>query len=174
MTPSVRAVVLAGFVGALGLGFPWAFHLVGAGHLGRMFLPMFLPLVAGAFFLPAALAMFTGGVTPLLSALLTGMPPLAPPIAFLMMGELMAMTGTVALAYRWLQWNVWISLAIAVAVDRVILALLAAGLSGAFGLPAWMVTWGSLVIGLPGIVLLFLVIPPLVKRLNPSAERRHV
>jgi len=171
MRYSVRHVVLAGLVGALGLGFPWAFHVVGAGQIAQMFLPMFLPLVAGAFFLPASLAIFMGAATPLLSALLTGMPPLAPPVAFLMMGELAAMTGVVALVYRRMGLNVWIALAAAIAVDRLILAVLAAGLSAAFGLPAWMVTWGTLAAGIPGILLQFLVIPPLVGRLNP--EHRH-
>lgn len=172
MNHSVRHVVLAGLVGALGLGFPWAFHVVGAGQVAKLFLPMFLPLVAGAFFLPTGLAMFIGVAIPFVSALLTGMPPLAPPVAFLMMGELAAMTGVVAILHGRLHVNAWATLAVAVLADRAILALLAAGLSDAFGLPRWMVTWGSLAAGIPGIALQFLVIPPLVARLKREQAHR--
>jgi len=173
MTYTVRQVVLAGLVGALGLGFPLALHAVGAGQIGAMLLPMFLPLVAGAFFLPATLAMLAGAATPLLSGLLTGMPPLAPPIAFLMMAELVAVTGIIAALRRLTGLSVWVILAIAALADRAILALLAVGLAPAFGLPQAMVTWGSLVIGLPGIAVQFVVIPPLVARLASYGEGRR-
>ena len=174
MNGPLRHLVLAGLVIGLGLGFPLVFHVVGGGNLGPVFLPMFLPLVAGAFFLPVPLAAFAGAATPLLSALATGMPPLAPPIAFLMAGELLAFAAVVSVAYRVFQWNVWFSLAAGVIVDRLILAILAGGLASAFGLPPVMVTWSSLLFGLPGIALQFVVIPPLVKRLRSNEAARDV
>lgn len=186
MRSVVGQVVLAGLVCGLGLGFPWAFHQLGGVHLGPVLLPMFLPIVAGAFFLRPLPAVFVGGVTPLLSGLLTNMPPLAPPIAFLMAGELATMALIISVmsvrleARRTAGWlrrlptvfekyvDIWPVLAVAVLADRLILAALAAGLSKAFGLPPLMVTWISLVVGLPGIVLQFVVIPPLVSRLRSS------
>ena len=173
MQHSARSVVLTGLVGALGLGFPWVFHLLGGGHLGPVFLPMFLPVVAGAFFLPVPLAVLVGLTTPLLSAILTGMPPLAPPVAFLMMGELATMAGVVALLRHHTRLGAWTTLGAAALADRLIIALLAAGLAPAFGLPPAMVTWGALLVGLPGIALMFAAIPPLVSRLSHRAEHAH-
>ncbi len=173
MRGPLRYLVLSGLVIGLGLGFPLVFHVVGGGNLGPVFLPMFLPLVAGAFFLPVPLAAFTGAATPIISALLTGMPPLAPPVAFLMAGELVALTAVVSLASRVFGWNTWLALAAGVLVDRAMLAILAAGLAPAFGLPAAMVTWSSLLFGVPGIALQFVIIPPLVRRLRAAEDHGH-
>ena len=73
-TQNVRARELAycGLFGAAAMLLPVVFHLL---KLGSMFMPMYLPLIALAFFvgpLPAALTSF---MTPLLSGVLTGMPP---------------------------------------------------------------------------------------------------
>ena len=168
MSPNVRDTVLTGLVIAMGIGFPIALHLTGGGDLGRMFLPMFLPLTAGAFLLRPLHAMFAGALTPILSALLTGMPPLAPPIAFLMVGELVVLTGVISVLTTKTHLNMWIILACAVLAERLVLAVLASGLSSAFGLPPQLVTWGSLLMSLPGIALLFIVVPPVVIRVRTN------
>ncbi|HDS74634.1 MAG TPA: hypothetical protein ENN56_03745 [Firmicutes bacterium] len=168
MSPHVRDTVLAGLVIAMGIGFPIALHLTGGTGIGRMFLPMFLPLAAGAFLLRPVHAMFTGAITPMLSALLTGMPPLAPPVAFLMVGELFVLTGVISILTVRTHLNEWIILTYGVIAERFILAVLAAGLSSAFGLPPQLVTWGSLIVSMPGIVLLFIVVPPVVGRVRKN------
>ncbi len=173
MNRSVTTITRTGLVVALGLGFPWVIHVAGAGQIGQFLLPMFLPIVGGAFFLPFGAAAFAGAATPFLSSILTGMPPLAPPIGPIMMVELAAMAGTVVLVYQKLRANVWVSIASAVIVDRIILAFLAAGLGKMLKLPPAMTTWGILVAGIPGMVLLFVVLPPVVARLEAYSIREQ-
>ena len=173
MNRSVTTITRTGLVVALGLGFPWVIHMAGAGQIGKFLLPMFLPIVGGAFFLPLGAAVFAGAATPFLSSVLTGMPPLAPPIAPIMMVELAAMAGTVALVYQKLRANVWVTITGAIIVDRLILAFLAAGLGKMLKLPPAMITWGTLVVGVPGLVLLFIVLPPVVARLKVYSIREQ-
>ena len=52
------------------------FHL--AGGMGVVFLPMHLPVLLAGFFLGPRFGLLVGIITPLLSSLLTGMPPLLP------------------------------------------------------------------------------------------------
>ena len=73
---SSRDLAYAGLFGAAALLLPVLFHLV---HLGHIFLPMFLPLLALAFLVRPAPAAVTAAITPLLSAAVTGMPPWVPP-----------------------------------------------------------------------------------------------
>lgn len=173
MSPNVRDTVLTGLVIAMGIGFPIALHMTGGGDLGRMFLPMFLPLTVGAFLLRPLHAVFTGAITPILSALLTSMPPLVPPIAFLMVGELVVLTGVISILTTRTQFNMWITLACAVVAERLVLAVLATSLSSAFGLPPQFVTWGSILVSLPGIALLFIVVPPVVIRVRTNRRDAH-
>lgn len=70
----------------LGIIIPFFFHLIGTS--GKIFLPMFYPIVIGAFILKIHYAVAAGVITPILSSFLTGMPPLNPPIAFKMSIEL--------------------------------------------------------------------------------------
>ena len=55
-------------------------------------MPMFYPLALAGFLVAPPLAMITGVAAPLVSALLTGMPPFYPPIAFIMMAEALLFT----------------------------------------------------------------------------------
>ena len=82
---TARELAYCGVFGAAALLLPVVFHVV---QLGRMFLPMYLPLVALAFFVRPMPAATTGIAAPILSGALTGMPPFYPPIAVLMSIEL--------------------------------------------------------------------------------------
>ena len=170
MNKNLRQLVLSALVIGLGIGFPYAFHLFGGG-LGPYFLPMFLPLMIGAFFLRAPFSVFTGIATPLLSGLIPpGMPPLM--IGMVMAVELAAVCGIISILSSVrkpdgeARYNVWIILIVAVVLDRLIILVLAAGLGRLFGLPPFLYTWGSIIQGLPGIALQFIIIPPVVKRLG--------
>jgi hypothetical protein len=91
----------------------------------------------------------------------------------MMMIELAVMTGVVALVYQKARLNVWLALIAAAIAGRVVLAVLAVGLGKVLGLPPAMTTWGTLAAGLPGIVLQFVVIPPIVSRLRVYSIRRE-
>jgi hypothetical protein len=153
---ATRELALAGLLGALAIVVPVLFHAVG---MGKVFLPMYLPLLALGLLagwrqtLPACL------LAPVLSALLTGMPPVA--VLPLMLVELAAL-GLVASLTRGL--GVWPAACLAVIASR------AAGLAAlATVLPLLGVKQAlsvylaaAFVTSLPGVILLLTVVPAAV------------
>lgn len=75
MSAAQRLVASALFL-ALGLVLPIFFHLVGAS--GAIFLPMHIPVLLCGLVLGWRSGLCVGLLTPLLSTLLTGMPPIMP------------------------------------------------------------------------------------------------
>ena len=118
----LRWMVLNAAIMALGLTLPMVFHAVG---LGSKFLPMLLPLLVNGFLSPLGWAVFTGAATPLVSALLTGMPPLYPPVAAVMSVEGAVLGAVASLVYRATGRRVWPALIAAIVCGR----LASAGLS---------------------------------------------
>jgi hypothetical protein len=142
---------------------PIFFHMIG---LGKAFLPMFIPLVTLGFFVSPVLALINGFMIPIISALLTGMPPLYPPLALIMACEGAALGGVASLAYRSLKWNVWVSLGLAIVSERIILVMAAIWIAPLFAIPPSLLSIGSLTISMPGIVLMILLVPVIVKSVN--------
>jgi len=160
---SARDLSLAGLLGAAGIALPFVFHLFGPG-LGRVLLPMYLPIMAAGLLVSPGLAAVVGLTTPLLSALLTGMPPLAPPIAFLMSLELGAAAPTAGFLYRRLRFRIVGAILGESIVGRLVLAAEVAVLGAAIGLniPWWKYVGGAIGLGLPGLALQLIILPPLV------------
>ncbi|MGB9619107.1 MAG: ECF transporter S component, partial [Armatimonadota bacterium] len=73
MRYSARDLALGGLFGATGVALPIVFHAVG---LGKAFLPMHLPVLVCGLLISPTVAFAVGVVTPLVSSVLTGMPPL--------------------------------------------------------------------------------------------------
>ena len=84
---NVHALVLTALFIAAGILLPIFFHGLGLG--GAVFLPMHIPVLLGGMLLGWRQGFVIGLVTPLLSCLLTGMPPLLPALP-LMTSELAA------------------------------------------------------------------------------------
>jgi len=170
MQRKTRDLVLAGLFIALGILIPMVFHFFGQAA-GQMFLPMHIPVLLAGFFLLPGYAAIVGLVTPLLSSVLTGMPPLYP-MAPLMAVELCVYGLAASLAYRWLAGKdmkkvaaIIISLIIAMAAGRVAAGLGVWVLAGLFGaqMPSPIVyISGGIVTGLPGIVIQIVLIPVIV------------
>ncbi|MDR5698081.1 MAG: DUF1893 domain-containing protein [Armatimonadota bacterium] len=194
---AARADVVAGAgLGlALAILLPMVFHTLG---LGPAFLPMHIPvLLTGALF-GAGVGLVVGAAAPLFSAVLTGMPPLSPPVAQLMTVEL-ATYGAVAgwlrirLARRRLQRPSAIPrlpghlateyawLLCALVAGRVALGLAAAALGPVFGLPVSPAAYvhAAILTGLPGLTLQIAVVPFLTWKLadglkiRPERGERH-
>lgn len=72
----VRNLVLSGMFIAIGIVLPIAFHMFGG--LGPKLLPMQFPILLGAYFLCPQYAVAVGVLTPILSGIITGMPPIFP------------------------------------------------------------------------------------------------
>jgi hypothetical protein len=136
------------------------FHLV---HLGHVFLPMYLPLMALPFFASPRTAAATALVVPLLSALLTGMPPWYPPVAPAMALELSVMAALAAWAWRRWPRSVLAVLVPALLLGRVLQLGLGWLLGLALDLPPAFLSLASVAGGLPGVVLMVVVIPALVR-----------
>ena len=90
---SARDLAYCGLFGAAALLFPTVFHLV---RLGHVFMPMYLPIIALAFFVPPLPAAVTALIVPILSGAVTGMPPFYPPTAVFMSLELAVMSALIA------------------------------------------------------------------------------
>lgn len=164
----ISQIVTAAVIAACGVIFPLLFHLLG---LGAMFLPMFIPLATGAFFLSPRFAFFTGAIVPLTSAFLTGMPPLYPPIAFVMMAELSAFCLIISFLRHHAGIHVLLIVAIALAAERLILYFLMALVMPAFNISSAAFTLYDLVKSLPGILLILTITPIAVRGIDTILKR---
>ena len=117
-----RDLSLGGLFIALGVVVPVVFHMVGGGHLGGVLLPMYAPVLACAMLVSPGVAFLVGLLTPALSSLLTGMPPVLPVLP-LMMAELSLMALVASLLRRRLGLHVVFATALALAVGRVVMGL---------------------------------------------------
>jgi hypothetical protein len=160
--------VLAGLFLAAALVLPVFFHALG---LGSAFMPIFYPLVLAGFLVAPPLAMITGVAAPLVSALLTGMPPFYPPIAFIMMAEGLLFTGLPQGLQKLLRTPVWLTLLIILLLDRLLLYFLMLGMSSLLRLPGWFLGWVSILHGLPGLALMLAILPWLISKLREKKER---
>jgi hypothetical protein len=151
-----RHIPLAALFATLGVIFPVFFHFTG---LGSAFLPMFIPVIMGSMLLPPSLAATIAVATPLVSFLFTGMPPLYPPILVLVVVELLAVSLLSSLLYYVKNYSVWVTLIIAMGTDRLILFGFVYVLAGQLGFPERFYSAGAVLYGLPGILLIFLIIP---------------
>ena len=160
---SGRDILLGGLFLSLALALPVLFHAVG---LGSAFLPMFFPILLAGFFTAPAVAATVGFTAPLISALLTGMPPFFPPVAFIMMLEGLVLGGVPAWLHQKFQRGVYPSLILTLIMDRLLLFGLVVLASAWLNLPREVLGIASVARGIPGIVLILVIIPPLVKSLE--------
>jgi hypothetical protein len=163
---TLRAMVISASMAAMGLVLPIAFHAVG---LGGKFLPMLLPLLLNGFLAPLPWAISTGALVPLLSAVITGMPPLFPPVAFSMSLECAVLAGTAAALYRGRPSRLWYALIAAILLGRSTSLGATWALAQLLHLPAAVVTGAVLAQGLPGVLLQLAVVPLVVRQ---TARRR--
>ncbi len=164
--------VLAGLLLSAALVLPVFFHLLG---LGSAFMPMFYPLALAGFLVVPPLAMIVGVAAPLLSALLTGMPPFYPPIAFIMMAEGLLFTALPRPLQQLLRLPDWLALLIVLVLDRILLLALVQAMAGFMELPPRLLGWAAVVRGLPGLALMLTVLPWIIPSLRARKERiaRH-
>jgi len=156
-----RELAYCGLFGAAALLLPPLFHLV---HLGHVFMPMYLPLMTLPFFVRPVPASATALLTPLLSGAVTGMPPFFPPVAFCMAAELAVMTALLAaVVKRWPRVNEWAVLVPVLLVGRIVYVGLVFGMSLVMNLPAKLLAGLSLVSGWPGLMLMIVVVPSVVR-----------
>jgi hypothetical protein len=136
---------------------------------------MHIPVLLAGFLCGPYFGALTGLVTPLLSTLLTGMPPPFPMLP-IMMCELTMYGFAGGLMYRKLHLPVYVSLPVAMVAGRAVFGLmLPILLIAAPGNPMLMnmSVWGAVTTGLPGIAIQLALIPLLVgviERRLPKSE----
>jgi niacin transporter len=170
LTLGPRKAAHAAFYLALAIVLPIAFHQFGVA--GRIFLPMHIPVLICGFVVGPAAGALVGLAAPLLSHLLTGMPPLyAVPLMSL---ELPLYGIAAGIAYLKLRLNIYLALLIAMIAGRLAfgLGLFALGrfIDLPYGPAEFFAAGGTLVTGLPGIVLQIIIIPPLVVAIRRAAK----
>ncbi len=156
---------------ALGILLPWGFHQFGIA--GRIFLPMHIPVLLCGFMMGALPALIVGIGAPVLSHLMTGMPPAyAVPLMAL---ELPLYGLSAALFYRKWRWNIYLALVVSMIAGRLGFALglflLGLFIQMPYGPAQLFATGGAFVSGLPGTLLQIFIIPPLVAAANRRKSR---
>lgn len=166
-----RKLVLMAIFIALGIVLPISFHLFGTG-LASVISPMHIPVfIAGGFLGPIA-GLVVGTITPALSSLFTGMPPVIPMLP-IMVVELAIYGYITGYLFRVKNLNIYVSLVISMLLGRI----------GAGGV-VWLLVHifsithlpvnplvfiqGTIVKGLPGIIIQLVLVPLIVKYLQNS------
>lgn len=165
MNQTQKTIYAALFL-ALGLLLPQIFHFFGG--TGPVFLPMHIPVLLAGFYLGGSYGALIGLVTPVLSSLLTGMPPV--PILYFMMLELLGYGLTAGYLHGTRKWNVLLTLLLSMVVGRLFLAAGVYVLQPLLGLKLSPYGYlaGALSAGVPGMLLQLVVVPTLVKLLEKA------
>lgn len=150
---------------ALGILFPMLFHLLGLP--GQVLLPMHVPIFLGALTLGPISGFIVGILTPILSSLLTGMPPMIPMVP-IMVFELAAYGFFAGFLYEKYPKNVFIPLIAAMIIGRIVAGITAWSVFNIFNMDEInILTYisSSFVKGLPGIIMSLVLVPLLYKRM---------
>ena len=174
---SATKLTMGGFLIALGVLLPYVTaHAFGVP--GNVLLPMHLPVLFAGFLLGPIYGMLCGILIPTLSSLLTGMPPLFPMLP-LMIGEL-GVYGLVSglLYYKTplgrIPYGIFPSLIGAMIAGRAMygiifnVMLLATPEKTAFA-----AVLGSIIKGIPGIIIQLILIPVILVALDGAFLKRH-
>ena len=158
-------LILTSLFIACGLLLPLAFHSFGMG--GRTFLPMHLPVFMGGMLLGWMPGFIIGALTPVLSSLLTGMPPLIPSLP-MMVVELALFGLVTGYLYHDKRKNIYLSLAIAMFIGRMGAAFVLLLFSDMLGIRLHPLAYvaAAFMTGIAGVIAQFAFIPPLVNRLE--------
>ncbi|MDL2250377.1 ECF transporter S component [Lachnospiraceae bacterium OttesenSCG-928-J05] len=160
-----KKLTTAGFLVALGIVLPQVFHVFGNTG-GMIFLPIQYAAFLAGFLLSPGYALMVGVLVPILSSLITGMPPV--PKVYFMIPELATyavMTGILKTRFR-----SRITLILASLSGRLVygIALISGGV--VLGMKAPFISLSAfgytLGIGIPGLALQLLIIPVIYQQLQ--------
>lgn len=166
----LREIYLGGLFAALALTLPFGFHMVG---LGAMFQPMLLPIFYLGFLTRLRVVLSVAIIAPALSCLLTGMPPLYPPVILVVMIEGIFLGGSASLLTHYLKTNFWISLFASEAIGKLAAVIITMIISKAFNLPQMVAGFALIIYTIPAIILQLTVIPATYKILKGKLRRAY-
>ncbi|MBS4539407.1 ECF transporter S component [Clostridium sp. D2Q-11] len=166
-----KKLILSSVFIALGLVLPIVFHTIGGG--GSMFLPMHIPVLIGGFFLNIPFAVAVGVLTPLLSSLLTGMPPIFPVLPFMAV-ELATYGAIISLLSKKYNMNIYVSLITSMLFGRIMAGMMVWILATFFmaELPSPIIfIQGAVIKGIPGIMIQLIFIPVIIISIKKYKSR---
>ncbi len=131
-----------------------------------LFLPMFIPIIMGATLLPPSVAIAIAIITPLVSFIFTGMPPVYPPMLFIIIIELVAVSLICSVLYGKKRLPIGWTLLIALAFDRLLLFGMIKFITTRLGFSEQLFSLGVVFYGIPGIIFIFIIIPLALKFLK--------
>lgn len=167
MKINTQQIALIALFIALCLLVPFLFHLVG---LGKMFLPMFLPILLAGFMIKFPAATMVGLLGPWISALITGMPPLFPTAVSMSM-EGAITSGLASYLHFNLRVSLWLNLILTIFAQRVARILMLWLILPLFGLPARTLSLADFIYSFPGVILQLVLIPIILKMLWKTNNR---
>ena len=164
---NTRKLIYSAICLAIGLLLPQVFHMFSVANAGSVFCPMHLPVLLCGFLCGWIWGGAVGILVPLLSSLITGMPPA--PMNISMMLELCAY-GALAGVYKVTKKKVFLTLILAMLGGRIVLGIantVIFGLSGtAYGFTTFLTS--AFVTALPGIVIQLVLIPVILFALKKA------
>lgn len=156
-----------------GLLLPIAFHMFGMA--GKIFLPMHIPVLMSGLLLGWRQGLCMGLFTPILSSILTGMPPLYP-MAPIMAIELALYGAAGGYLYKNKHLSPLLAVLGALVAGRlgvvIMLAIFASTLQ--ISMSPWIYVAMAAANGAPGIIIQLLFLPPLVKKLEGYLNISHL
>jgi riboflavin transporter FmnP len=166
----IYTLVLAAMFLALGLVMP--FLTMQIPEIGSMLLPMHIPVIICGFVCGWQYGLLVGFTTPLLRSLIFAMPPMFP-TAICMAFELAIYGMTVGILFRKLhhkKYSTYLTLLVAMLLGRIVWGLISLIVYPLGGLTfTWQIfIGGALLNALPGIILQFVLIPPIVILLSKA------
>lgn len=165
----LRKLIFTGLCIALGVSLPIVFHAIP--QSGKILLPMHLPVLLCGLLNGGLYGGACGLLTPLLSSVLTGMPPAASlpgMLCELFTYGLVAGLLSPRMKTRWPLLNIYIPLLCAMLAGRVVMGITNALIfrAGSYSLEAFLTA--SFLTALPGIVLQLLFLPATVLGLQKA------
>jgi hypothetical protein len=156
-----RKLTLSGLFISLSVLLPVLFHGIG---MGFVFLPMFWPVAAAAFFLPVGYAGLVGLLAPVVSLLLTGMPPL--PMFWVVCVELTLLGSVTSTLYHRVHWGIFFSLFSGLVASQIGQFIAIIPIAPLLGLPSRLSGYSMVMKGLPGLALILILIPLIVAKIK--------
>ncbi len=146
---------------ALGVVLPIVTHTIAA---GPVLLPMHIPVIIAGFVLKPKNALLVGVLTPILSSVLTKMPPIYPilPMMVVELGTYGLVTSIIVNKY---DINIWLTLIISMVAGRVAAMIVVFVLVTIFDAQmgnAFLFAINSIKTGTIGIIIQLIIIPPII------------
>lgn len=166
---TTRQLTYTGLFAALGIVVPQAFHMIGGPAIGSILLPMHIPVLVGAMLLGPFSGMIIAMISVVVGALL-GMPPM--PIAIFMFFELSVYGLMAGYLFKHRNYNVYLSLIVAMIAGRLTQILVIQVFLRLFGatLPPVFGTLAMFVVSIPGMILQLILVPMLVMFLQRTLK----